>query len=195
MVKDLMGRNSVSAPNSTDILSSYFCSNNAVLLQVYGEPDAQAQTTTDADTAFDAFNSEFYAYNSGLPYYMDSGEESVSGKVPFWEAAELFELIIDNFDRTQSIASKHMIYDFYDGFVSAYGSDWTNNVIPTTTIFAGMCVACARAYEGHAGSGIRRRGKVPFRRRLRESAELGRGRTWWVTSDNTENRITRSPPA
>ncbi len=91
---DVMGKYSLAAPSASALLSAFFCSNGVELLQVCLKP-------TMADASFDAFNKEFYAYNSsGNSYYRDTGSEGESGHVSFAKAAQLFELILDHYAKT-----------------------------------------------------------------------------------------------
>lgn len=101
---------------------------------------ARAVTAAEADAA----------YRSLLKVYWDPAtqlfrkEEHGTTKADFWFAAQLWDTVMDQFDRTGSADVKRQIDVVYDGFTKQY-PDWTTNKYNDDIMW--WTIACTRAYK------------------------------------------------
>jgi predicted alpha-1,6-mannanase (GH76 family) len=101
---------------------------------------AQAVTPAEADAAFNALNKLYW--DPTTKYFHK--EEQGSRKTDFWFEAQLWDTVMDQYDRTGSADVKRQIDEVYDGFIAAY-PDWTKNKYNDDIMW--WTIACARAYE------------------------------------------------
>ncbi|HET6247875.1 MAG TPA: glycoside hydrolase family 76 protein [Tepidisphaeraceae bacterium] len=100
---------------------------------------AQAVTPAEADMAFNALNKTYW--DGDAKFFRK--EEQGSAKADFWFAAQLWDTVMDQYDRTHSPEVKRQIDEVYDGFVAKY-PDWTKNKYNDDIMW--WTIACARAY-------------------------------------------------
>src|SRR5690242_940572 len=82
----------------------------------------QAVTPAEADTAFSALNKVYW--DPATQFFRK--EEQGATKADFWFSAQLWETVMDQYDRTGSAEVKRQINELYDGFITQY-PDWTTN--------------------------------------------------------------------
>src|SRR5262249_14393254 len=92
-------------------------------------PDAAVQALSAlssgnrADKAFNEFLSVYWDASADSFYarsdHRNRGGDAISG---FWWSAQLWDLTIDDFERTNRSSSRHLIDDIYDGFVARHPS-------------------------------------------------------------------------
>ena len=102
--------------------------------------DARAVAPDEADAAFAAFNKT---------YWIPAGkffrkEEKGLKKADFWFSAQLWDTVMDQFDRTGNADVKRQIGDIYDGFIKQH-PDWTANKYNDDIMW--WAIACTRAYK------------------------------------------------
>jgi predicted alpha-1,6-mannanase (GH76 family) len=106
---------------------------------------ARAVTPADADAAFAALNKVYW--DPDIKFFRK--EEKGAGlhnteKADFWFEAQLWDTVMDQYDRTGSAAVKRQIDDVYDGFIKVY-PDWTTNMYNDDIMW--WAIACTRAYK------------------------------------------------
>lgn len=112
---------------------------------------ARAATSSQADTAMDAFvaafwddSKDYFFVNSDHAIHPEHAHGPESGRyTDFWWEAQLWELVMDAYERTGSATYRQMIDDVYTGFVAYYptfANDFNDDL-------AWWAAASARAYE------------------------------------------------
>lgn len=86
---------------------------------------AFAFSVTDASTIFSSFNSAFYTQSGTNGYFKNSQTDGSAAY--FWGQAEMIECVIDAYEWRTNAASRSMITNLLNGFVSNNGSSWTYN--------------------------------------------------------------------
>jgi len=115
----------------------------------------QAVTPAEADAAF----------NSLIKVYWDPDarffrkEEKGSKKADFWFAAQLWDTVMDQYDRTGSAEVKRQINEIYDGFIKRY-PDWAANKYNDDIMW--WAIACTRAYKITNQERYLKKAKVSF---------------------------------
>lgn len=113
---------------------------------------AYAFTTTNADTAMSAFVSTFY--DSTAKYFYVNSDHLIHPEhaygpnaglyTDFWWEAQLWETVMDAYQRTGSATYRTMIDDIYTGFNAKY-TNMTDNQFNDD--LGWWALACLRAYE------------------------------------------------
>ena len=101
---------------------------------------AQAVTPAEADTAFSSLNKVYW--DPAAKFFRK--EEQGSKKADFWFSAQLWDTVMDQYDRTGSADVKRQINELYDGFIKEY-PDWTTNKYNDDIMW--WAIACTRAYK------------------------------------------------
>jgi hypothetical protein len=83
---------------------------------------ARAVTTAEADAAFAALNKAYW--DPATQFFRK--EEQGQKKADFWFSAQLWDTVLDQYDRTGDAGVKRQIDAIYDGFVKHH-TDWTTN--------------------------------------------------------------------
>jgi predicted alpha-1,6-mannanase (GH76 family) len=99
-----------------------------------------AVTPEEADAAFDAFNKTFWDAKEKVVRKDLRGET----KADFWFTAQIWDVVMDQYDRTGDPQVKQQIDDLYDGFVRD-NPDWTKNKFNDDIMW--WSIACTRAYK------------------------------------------------
>ena len=81
---------------------------------------AQAVTPAEADAAFKSLNKVYW--DPAAKFFRK--DEQGSKKADFWFSAQLWDTVMDQYDRTGSADVKRQINEVYDGFIKVY-PDWT----------------------------------------------------------------------
>jgi len=100
----------------------------------------RAVTPAEADAAFNALNRMYW--DSTAKFFRK--DERGTRKADFWFAAQLWDTVMDDYDRTHRPDVKILIGDVYDGFVGRY-PDWTRNKYNDDIMW--WTIACTRAYS------------------------------------------------
>jgi predicted alpha-1,6-mannanase (GH76 family) len=98
-----------------------------------------AVTSAEADAAFKALNTVYW--DSSTKFFRR--EEQGAKKADFWFSAQLWDTVMDQYDRTGGAEVKRQINDLYDGFIAEY-PDWTSNKYNDDIMW--WAIACTRAY-------------------------------------------------
>lgn len=101
---------------------------------------AQAVTREEADLAFSSLNKVYW--DPATKFFRK--EEQGPRKADFWLSAQLWDTVMDQYDRTHSADVKRQIGEVYDGFIKEY-PDWTTNKYNDDIMW--WAIACARAYS------------------------------------------------
>lgn len=149
--------------------------------------NAIAVSPAEADAAFDALNKKYWDAESRF-YRKDEGG---SKKQDFWLEAQLWDTVMDQYDRTGSEAVKKQVNDVYDGFMVKY-PDWTKNKYNDDIMW--WTIACTRAY------------KITQEKRYLKQAKFGfdfvydtfhddalGGGIWWTSDRRTKNSCIVGP--
>lgn len=136
-----------------------------------------------AEEAMDIFLANFYVREEDSGYIV--GED-------FWQQAEIFEIVIDAYDRTKDKKYLDLMNEMYRGFLKKHGEDWSSNEYNDDIMW--MTIGCARAYEATGQSEYleqaRKHFKVVFDRAWSE--DLGGG-LFWKTENKTKNSCINCP--
>ena len=101
---------------------------------------AQAVTPAEADAAFNSLNKVYW--DPAAQFFRK--HEQGSKKADFWFSAQLWDTVMDEYDRKGGAEVQRQINDLYDGFIKEY-PDWTTNKYNDDIMW--WAIACARAYE------------------------------------------------
>jgi predicted alpha-1,6-mannanase (GH76 family) len=101
---------------------------------------ARAVTPEEADRAFKALNAVYW--DADARFFRK--EEQGSRKADFWFEAQLWDVVMDQYDRTGGADVKRQVDAVYDGFIKRY-PDWTSNKYNDDIMW--WAIACARAYR------------------------------------------------
>lgn len=158
-----------------------------------------AFTTADADSALDAFISVFW--DPQLKYFYTNSDRQIHPEhafgpmgglyTDFWWEAQLWELVMDAYERTGSTTYLQMIDDIYDGFVAQYptfDSDFNDDL-------GWWALAAARAYELTGQVRYLDRATALFESIWAfEDTRYGGG-IWWKRTVNDQKNVATNAPA
>ena len=116
---------------------------------------AMAVTSAEADLAFNSLNKVYW--DSATKFFRR--EEQGSKKADFWFSAQLWDTVMDQYDRTGSAEVKSQINGLYDGFIKEY-PDWTKNKYNDDIMW--WAIACTRAYKITNDERYLKKAKVSF---------------------------------
>jgi predicted alpha-1,6-mannanase (GH76 family) len=100
---------------------------------------AVAVTPAEADLAFTSLNKVYWDPDAKFFRRHEQG----SKKADFWFSAQLWDTVMDQYNRTRDAEVKRQVDDLYDGFIKEY-PDWTTNKYNDDIMW--WTIACARAY-------------------------------------------------
>ncbi|MGG6311012.1 carbohydrate-binding protein [Paenibacillus macerans] len=162
-----------------------------------GSSQAAAVGPADADAAIKAFNAKFWDPQAKY-YWADSnrGDKYQS----FWVEAELWEMVMDAYQRTTDRELKAQlrtqIDEVFDGAVAKHGEDWTNN--PFNDDIMWWAMASARAYQitGETRYLEKARYYFDFVYDTQWDDSFANGGIWWLNSEHvTKNACINFPAA
>lgn len=157
---------------------------------------ANAFRASDGDTAIRAFNQYFWDAEAKHFWASSNRGDAYQG---FWVEAELWEMVMDAYlhtsDKELKKQLRQQIDDVFEGAVSKYGEDWTDN--PFNDDIMWWAMASARAYE--ITKNIRYLEKAEyyfdFVYDTQWDDEFGGG-IWWLNSEHiTKNACINFPAA
>ena len=162
-----------------------------------GSPKANAFTSSDGDTAIQAFNAKFWDSSAKL-FWKNSNRGS--NYMDFWIEAELWETVMDAYLHTSDAGLKAQlrtqIDDIFDGTVAKYGEDWTNNHFNDDIMWWAM--GSARAYEITKNQKYLDKAKYyfDFVYNTQWDDSFANGGIWWMNTDHsTKNACINFPAA
>lgn len=149
-------------------------------------------TAADALNAYDAYHDTFYVVSSGRGYYKTS--QTNSNRQGFWTYAEMIEMAIDAYVRTQRSAMLARVNELITGFSYYNGTSWSGNTFNDDVMWA--CIAYLRAYDNTGNTSYRTTAKNNFDMAYARawSTDLGGG-LWWTTSMGSKNSCVNGPGA
>lgn len=153
-------------------------------LQIQSE-QPEAPTVDIGKAALNSFINRYYTLSNGRGRFSGEG---------FWTTAEIFEIIIDAYNRYGSAHHRDMINQIYNGFVADYGTNWSWNMYNDDIMW--MVLACVRAYLATGNTTYLNQAKnhfdIVYSRAW--SSHLGGG-LWWTTENYTKNSCINGPAA
>ncbi|GIG65038.1 glycoside hydrolase family 76 protein [Phytomonospora endophytica] len=167
-------------------------------LAVAPEP-ARAATTADADTAMDAFVAAYW--DPAKKYFYTNSDHQIHPEhahgpegglyTDFWWEAQLWELVMDAYERTGEPGYRQMIDDVYDGFTAYYPSfanDYNDDI-------GWWALAGARAFEITGDTRYLTTSTALFDRLwAHEDATFGGG-IWWKNTVHDQKNVATNAPA
>lgn len=148
---------------------------------------ARAVTPAEADAAFAAMNKAYW--DPGTRSFRK--DEEGTRKSDFWFAAQLWDTVMDQYERTGDAGVKGQIAAFYDGFVEQY-PDWTTNRYNDDIMW--WAIACTRAYRITGDERYLKKAKASFDFVYDHFADdtLGGG-IYWINRRTSKNSCVNSP--
>jgi predicted alpha-1,6-mannanase (GH76 family) len=152
---------------------------------------AQAFTTADADTLFEAHAKAFYQEKDGRAWHTKSTDE---GKADFWTRAEQMEMVLDAYERTRKARQMEMFTALFRGFVADHGATWAHNQFNDDIMW--MVIACARGYLLSIDAEFLEAARTNFDLCYARAAspDLGGG-LWWKVDNRSKNACVNGPAA
>jgi hypothetical protein len=153
---------------------------------------ASAFTTNDAGAIFGAYNSAFYTQNGTNGYFKNS--QTDGSPAYFWGQAETIECVIDAYEWNSNSASRSMITNLLNGFISNNGSVWTGDIYNDDIMWA--VIAFARGGADAGNTNYCNIAKVNFDACYARAWDirLGGG-LYWNTTDQSKNACVNGPGA
>jgi predicted alpha-1,6-mannanase (GH76 family) len=149
---------------------------------------ARAVTPAEADAAFRALNKVYWDPSAQL----FRKEEQGSKKADFWFAAQLWDTVMDEYDRRGGDEVKRQIGEIYDGFDRKY-PDWTTNKYNDDIMW--WAVACARASQITHDERYLKKAKASFDFVYDHFSDETMGGGLYWTSDRTSKNSCINCPA
>ena len=148
---------------------------------------AQAVTPAEADLAFSSLNKVYW--DPATKFFRK--EEQGAKKADFWLSAQLWDTVMDQYDRTRSADVKRQIGDVYDGFIKEY-PDWTTNKYNDDIMW--WSIACTRAYKITKDKRYLDKAKASFDFVYDNflDASMGGG-LYWINERTSKNSCINSP--
>jgi predicted alpha-1,6-mannanase (GH76 family) len=159
----------------------------AVGFAFWSANSVHAVTPTEADTAFNSLNRLYWDPATKL----FRKEEHGTTKADFWFAAQLWDTLMDQYDRTGRADVKRQINDYYDGFIKQY-PDWTTNKYNDDIMW--WTIACTRAYAMNHDERYLKKAKASFDFVYDNflDSKFGGG-LYWINQRTSKNSCLNSP--
>jgi predicted alpha-1,6-mannanase (GH76 family) len=153
---------------------------------------AQAFTSADADTIFEAHTKAFYRSANGGAYYQKHTEGS--RPADFWTEAEQLEMVLDHYERSTNAQALVMFTNLFRGFLAEHGRSWATNVYNDDIMW--MVIACTRAHLLTDNPEFRDVARMNFDLCYARAAStnLGGG-LWWKEGVRSKNACVNGPGA
>ncbi len=148
---------------------------------------AKAVTQAEADIAFNSLNQVYW--DAGKKSYRK--EETGSKLADFWLEAQLWDTVMDQYDRTHREVVKRQINDLYDGFIAQH-PDWTQNKYNDDIMW--WAIACTRAHQITKDERYLKQAKSSFDFVYNTFCDtnLGGG-IWWTSDRRSKNSCIEGP--
>lgn len=164
-------------------------SGGAALLIVMLATPAEAYTSSDADTIFEAHRKAFFREERGKGWHAKSTE---GGKADFWTRLEMMEMVLDAHARTRDPKTLEMFDSLFRGFLADHGRTWERNEFNDDIMWG--VIACSRAFLASGNTEYRDVAKenfdLCFKRAI--SPDLGGG-LWWKIDNRSKNACVNGP--
>lgn len=159
----------------------------AWLIAPFVASSARAVTPMEADAAFNALNKVYW---DGAEKFFRK-EETGSTNADFWLEAQLWDTVMDQYDRTHARSVKRQINDLYDGFMAQY-QDWTTNKFNDDIMW--WSISCTRAYKITKNKRYLKQAKDSFDFVYKNFCDdkLGCG-IWWTSDRESKNSCIEGP--
>lgn len=163
-------------------------------------PTASAFTSANADTAMNGFVNAFY--DASAKYFYTNSDHQIHAAhaygpngglyTDFWWEAQLWETVMDAYERTGSSTYRTMIDDIYTGFNAKYTDMMTNAFNDDLGWWA---YACMRAYELTGTAEYRNRASFLFDQIYSFYDSTYGGGIWWKRDGASpqKNMATNAP--
>lgn len=156
---------------------------------------ARVDANTNADAAFNSYNSSFLVTSGSTQYYKEA--LNVSSKDYFWRQALDIQMVEDVYLRTQSAAHRTLITNLLNTFLQQNQGggglyDWSWNDYNDDVQWAGL--AFARGYQITGNTTFLNQAKYAFNRTYDRgwTTELGGG-LWWDVSHQDKSGLSNNP--
>ncbi len=148
---------------------------------------AKAVTQAEADIAFNSLNQVYW--DAGKKSYRK--EETGSKLADFLLEAQLWDTVMDQYDRTHREVVKRQINDLYDGFIAQH-PDWTQNKYNDDIMW--WAIACTRAHQITKDERYLKQAKSSFDFVYNTFCDtnLGGG-IWWTSDRRSKNSCIEGP--
>lgn len=164
-----------------------------------GAKPAAAFTSANADTAMNGLINTFY--DSSAKYFYTNSDHAVHSHASgpngglytdFWWEAQLWETVMDAYQRTNSSVYRTMIDDVYAGFNAKYADMMANDFNDDLGWWA---LACMRAYELTGTAEYRNRASFLFDQIYAFNDSTYGGGIWWKRDGTSpqKNVATNAP--
>lgn len=152
---------------------------------------ANAFTSSDADTAMNAFISGYWMTSTNQ-FAIDTTKTT---KEEFWKQALMLEVLEDAYDRSTSTTYYNYIVSLANSILTQYGNDWTY-VATLTDDPMWMTVAFLRAYSITGNANYKTAAKNTFDGvwNAAYDTQLGGG-IWWDYAKTAKNTCNNMPAA
>ncbi|ANE45499.1 hypothetical protein SY83_03255 [Paenibacillus swuensis] len=164
----------------------------AVITPVIGIKDANAFTSANADTAMNGFVNTFYDANAKYFYTNSDHQIHTHAHGPngglytdFWWEAQMWETVMDAYERTGSSTYRTMIDDIYAGFNSKYPNMMDNDFNDDLGWWA---LAAMRAYELTGTVEYRNRASYLFDQIYNFNDSTYGGGIWWKRDGTSQQK-------
>ncbi|WP_326629987.1 carbohydrate-binding protein [Nonomuraea fuscirosea] len=157
-----------------------------------------AHVPADADAAMSAFVATFwdpakkYFYTNSDRQIHEHAHGPENGRyTDFWWEAQLWELVMDAYQRTGSATYRRMIDDVYAGFLASYPTfenDFNDDL-------GWWALASARAYEITGNTTYLDRARSLFDRIWAEQDSTYGGGIWWQNNTRNQKNVATNAPA
>jgi predicted alpha-1,6-mannanase (GH76 family) len=151
---------------------------------------AWAFTTNDAGTIFSSYNSAFYIQSGTNAYFKNS--QTDGSEAYFWGQAETIECVIDSYEWTSNSATRAMITNLLNGFISNNGSSWTWDIYNDDILWAVMAFARGGADTGMTNYCNLAKANFDAVYSRAWDTKLGGG-LYWNTTDESKNACVNGP--
>lgn len=148
---------------------------------------ARAVSPAEADLAFKALNQVYW--DAGSKFFRR--EETGVTNAEFWLEAQLWDTVMDQYERTHSETVKKQVNDVYDGFTAKY-PDWTKNKYNDDIMW--WAISCTRAYQITKDERYLKKAKASFDFVYDTFCDdtLGGG-IWWTSDKRSKNSCIEGP--
>ncbi|WP_308637564.1 glycoside hydrolase family 76 protein [Paenibacillus silvisoli] len=165
-----------------------------------GGKQASAFTSANADTAMNGFVNTFY--DTSAKYFYTNSDHVIHSAhahgpngglyTDFWWEAQLWETVMDAYERTGSSTYRTMIDDIYTGFNAKYTNMMDN---PFNDDLGWWALACMRAYEITGTAEYRNRASFLFEQIYAFNDSTYGGGIWWKRDGTSpqKNMATNAP--
>lgn len=135
------------------------------------------------------------ALDNFLGYFYAESEDGTSAQIAgahFWTQAEMFEIVVDAYEKTEDEKYLQLMDKLYHGFIEEHGEDWAHNAYNDDIMW--MTIGCSRAYQLTGDEQYKESAKKHFELVFERawSEDLGGG-LFWRTDNQCKNSCINCP--